>query len=40
MITSEPLDEMSDVWNPVPESSSITVHDEDIELRPFKPREP
>ncbi len=40
VITSEPLDELSDVWNPVPESSSIIVHGEDIELRPFEPREP
>lgn len=40
LITSEPVDELSQTWNPVPESCSIIVHDEDIELTPFKPREP
>jgi predicted glutamine amidotransferase len=40
VITSEPTSDLEGVWNMVPEATALVVHGEELELRPFKPREP
>ena len=37
LVVSEPLSSLEGVWNPVPESSYLTVIGESIEVFPFKP---
>ena len=39
-IVSEPLTELSDYWEEVPESTVVTVADREIVTRPFQPRVP
>jgi predicted glutamine amidotransferase len=39
-ICSEPLSDLSGVWNVVPESTALVVKDGEIELKPFAPSPP
>lgn len=40
LIVSEPLRDLPDVWNEVPESSFGLIHGDQEDLRPFTPRAP
>lgn len=39
-IVSEPLTELSDYWQKIPESTVLTVSDGEIDIRPFQPGAP
>jgi hypothetical protein len=39
-IVSEPLSDLADMWEPIAESSFLTIDDGKIECRPFKPASP
>ena len=38
-IVSEPLSEMGELWEPVPESSTVVVDAGALTVQPFEPRE-
>ena len=40
LVVSEPLGDLRGAWREVPESSSVTVHGADDEVRPFTPTAP
>jgi hypothetical protein len=40
VIVSEPLSDLEDFWEPIPESSFITVRDGDVGVQPFQPLAP
>ena len=40
LVVSEPLGDLKGAWREVPESSSVTVHGADDEVRPFTPTAP
>ncbi|MDJ0879178.1 MAG: class II glutamine amidotransferase [Halieaceae bacterium] len=39
-VVSEPLSELQQFWEPIPESSFVTVVDGEVTVEPFKPIEP
>jgi glutamine amidotransferase len=39
-IVSEPLTELQEFWEPIPESSFITVRDGEVTCEPFEPVQP
>jgi predicted glutamine amidotransferase len=39
-VASEPLSELQEFWQPIPESSFIAVEDGDVSIEPFRPIEP
>lgn len=39
-VVSEPLSELEEFWQPIPESSFVTVEDGDVSIEPFRPLEP
>jgi glutamine amidotransferase len=40
IITSEPTSDLEGVWNMVPEASVIVALGSELDIRPFKPRDP
>jgi glutamine amidotransferase len=39
-IVSEPLSDLEDFWEPIPESSFVTIRDGDVAIEPFAPMAP
>ncbi len=37
LVVSEPLSDLPGVWNEIPESSSVLLHEGQAEIRPFRP---
>ncbi len=38
IVVSEPLDELSEHWEPVPEAALLLVENGEVDMRPFKPQ--
>ncbi len=39
-VVSEPLSDLQDVWEPVPESSFVVIEEGEVQIEPFKPSLP